>query len=57
MTKMPSEVDPPGSLLFDLTEIRNLALSQNDFNSAVLLSHVHAWLHWIDQNFEELKKK
>ena len=55
MTKMPSEVDSPGSMLIDLAEIRNLALTQNDFESAVLLSHVHAWIHWIDQNWEELK--
>lgn len=55
MTRMPSEVDPPDSLLADLAELRNEALTQGDFKYAVHLSHVHAWLHWVSENFEELK--
>lgn len=56
MTKMPNEVDPPAALLHDLAELRNTALKQNDFYYAVHLSHCHAWLHWLAENFEEIKK-
>lgn len=57
MTRMPSEVDPPGSLLEDLVELRNEALKQGDFKYAVHLSHCHAWLHWVNENWEELVAK
>lgn len=56
MTKMPSEVDSPELLLPDLVELRNEALTQGDFKYAVHLSHCHAWLYWLSQNFKELKK-
>jgi hypothetical protein len=56
LTKFPSETDPPGSLMKDLAAIRNEALKQGDFNSAVLLSHVHAWLYWMDKNYETLRE-
>ena len=56
ITKMPSEVDPPGTLLTDLDELRGWRLMQNDFKHAVLLSHCRAWLHWLDENFEEIKR-
>lgn len=57
MTKMPSEVDSPGTLLEDLAKLRNEALTQGDFKYAVHLSHCHAWLHWLSENFEELKEQ
>jgi hypothetical protein len=50
MTPFPREIDNPASLMPDLAELRNTALAQGDFNSAVLLSHVHAWLFWINEN-------
>mgnify|MGYP006887592413 CR=1 FL=1 len=55
MTKMPSEADSPATLLSDLVALRDEALKQGDFLYAVHLSHCHAWLHWLGENFEELK--
>lgn len=54
MTRMPSEVDSPSTLLKDLVELRDEALKQGDFHYAVHLSHCHVWLHWLSENFGEL---
>jgi hypothetical protein len=61
--KYPSETDSPESLMPDLAALRNEALKQGDFESAVMLSHVHAWLHWanevkkvFDEHTEDIKK-
>lgn len=53
-TALPSEVDSPASLMNDLRELRNEALSQGDFKYAVHLSHVHKWMHWLVENFDAL---
>ncbi len=60
LTKMPSDTDiadPVESLMISLRELRNKALNQGDFESVVLLSHIHAWLFWINENLDELKKR
>lgn len=54
MTRLPSETDTPESLMPELVALRNEALNQADFESAVMLSHVHKWLHWVNENWAEL---
>ncbi len=57
---MPSDTDvadPVESLMKPLRELRNKALNQGDFESTVLLSHIHAWLFWINENLDELRKR
>lgn len=57
---MPNDTDvadPVESLMKPLRELRNKALNQGDFESTVLLSHIHAWLFWINENLDELKKR
>lgn len=51
--EIPPEIDPPKSLLPDLIELRDGALEQNDFGSAVLLSHIHAWLFQLSKALDE----
>jgi hypothetical protein len=60
LTIMPNQTetaDDVQTLRIPLIALRNEALKQNDFESAVLLSHVHAWLFWIEENMTELKKE
>lgn len=57
MTKLPREVDSPEGLMEMIKVLRDGALKSNNFDYAVGLSHVHAWLYWLKENWEELNKK
>lgn len=39
-----------------ITELRDAALKAEHWDFAVILSHTHAWLHWLDANWTELNK-
>lgn len=56
MTKLPSEVDSPEGLMVMIKVLRDSALKSNNFDYAVGLSHVHAWLYWLKENWGELNK-
>lgn len=43
------EADPLVTLMPAVRKLRDEALRQADFRNAVMLSHVHAWLHWANE--------
>ena len=56
MTKFPQELNDINDTRNETIKIRDLALSQLDFNSAVVLSHAIAWLYWLKENEKELRE-
>mgnify|MGYP001572792956 CR=1 FL=1 len=55
MTKLPQELDTPENLLIGIKEMRDRALGLGTMDIVVLLSHTHAYIHWMKENWEELK--
>lgn len=58
MTKLPTKtvdaMPTPAELMPAITELRDAALKAAHFDFAVILSHTHAWLHWLNENWKEL---
>lgn len=60
MTKLPihtlDAMPTPAELMPAITQLRDAALKTSHFDFAVILSHTHAWLYWLNENWEELNK-
>lgn len=54
MTKFPTEVDPPETLIPNLIILRDAALREYHFDCGVHLSHCIAWMNWLKNNYKEL---
>lgn len=52
LPKFPNEVNMPKDLMPDLVVLRDAALKANNFDFALHLSHVHAWLYWANEVIE-----
>lgn len=52
LTPLPEEVDSPEVIAKELVRLRNIALSQADFDASVLFSHAIAYLNWIGSNLK-----
>lgn len=60
MTKLPTKtidaMPTPAELMPAITQLRDAALTAAHFDFAVILSHTHAWLHWLNENWKELNE-
>ena len=60
MKKLPLETmeacPPPQDLMESVKELRDAALGANNFNYSVVLSYVHAYLHWLHEHQIEIQE-
>jgi hypothetical protein len=61
LTKFPvqdgsSPIPTPTELKPLVTELRDAALKVGDFERALGLSFVHAWLYWLEENSKSLQE-
>jgi len=50
---LPTETDDVESLIPHVVKLRDKALHECDFGTAVMLSHVIAWLNWIKKQVQK----
>jgi hypothetical protein len=60
MTRLPTQttdgMPTPQELMPAIVILRDSALSAAHFDFAVILSHTHAWLYWLNENWTELQE-
>lgn len=58
MTKPPTKTieacPTPAELMPAIVVLRDAALKAANFDYAVILSHTHAWLYWLNENKQEI---
>lgn len=57
-TKRLEACPTPEELMPHIVTLRDAALKADPphFDFALILSHTHAWLYWLKENWEELNK-